>query len=114
MRLVLVTCLLVVWPGFALAQGNETVQRSSSPSGLKIRDSGPTTGRGETLNNNAEPSSGERNSSTTTATSSQQTGGKSSIQIQGNTKIKAQARNLNSVSTGINSAAGNEVGAIGK
>ncbi|MEI7430022.1 MAG: hypothetical protein WCL27_06160 [Betaproteobacteria bacterium] len=103
------SCLLMTVSFFALAQGNETVQRSSSPSGFKINDN-IQVGASE-RNNNIAPSSGELNNATS---SSQQASGKSAVQIQGNTAIKANARNLNSVAAGRNSAAGNEIGAIGK
>ncbi|MBV5337088.1 MAG: hypothetical protein J0653_03695 [Deltaproteobacteria bacterium] len=102
--------LLTAVSAIAWAQGYEAVQRSSSPSGLKINDSGQAAGAAAWSNNNAA-SSGELSNATS---SSQQASGKSSVQIQGNTAIKANARNLNSVAAGRNSAAGNEIGAIGK
>lgn len=109
MKRILIPLLLMVSVS-ALAQGNEPVQRSSSPSGLKINDSGQTAGAGAL--NNAAPAAGEPSSAV--ASSAQQASGKSAVQIQGNTVIKASARNLSSVAAGRNSAAGNEVGAIGR
>ena len=101
--------LLMAVSAFAWAQGNDPVPRSSSPSGLRINDSAQVGGG---LNaSNAASVSGELNNATS---SSQQASGKSAVQIQGNTAIKANARNLNAAAAGRNSAAGNEIGAIGK
>ncbi|MEI7611400.1 MAG: hypothetical protein WCK63_00755 [Betaproteobacteria bacterium] len=106
-----VLLLLMAGSTFAWAQGNEPVPRSSSPSGLRINDSAQVGGSGGLNASNAASASGELNNATS---SSQQASGKSAVQIQGNTAIKANARNLNSVAAGRNSAAGNEIGAIGK
>jgi hypothetical protein len=90
-------------------QGNEIVQRSSSPLGLRIQDNRQA---GTDALNTSSALAGERN----TAGSAAAQGGnvKGALQIQGNTTIKANARNVNAVAAGRSSAAGNEVGAIGK
>jgi hypothetical protein len=103
--------LLMAVSAFAWAQGNEPVPRSSSPSGLRINDSAQAGGSGGVNASNAASSPGELSNTTS---SSQQASGKSAVQIQGNTAIKANARNLSTVAAGRNSAAGNEIGAIGK
>ena len=110
MRTVLSLCLLMGLSGVAAAQGNEVVQRSSSPSGLRISESGPV-GASSWTTNSVAPAATELNAAPAQAT---QAAGKGTVQIQGNTAIKASAKNLNSTAAGRNSAAGNEVGAIGK
>ena len=108
MQKVLVGFALLALPVLVFAQqGNESVQRSSSPLGLRIQDSRQT---GAEALNTSSALAGERN----TAGSAAQGGNVKSVQIQGNTTIKANARNVNAVAAGRSSAAGNEVGAIGK
>ena len=111
MKTILVTCLLTAVAVISWAQGNEPVQRSSSPSGLRINDSGQIAGSA-VLNNRTALTPVELNNAATAP--AKQAAGKSTVQIQGNTAIKANAKNLHSVATGGYSAAGNEVGAIGK
>jgi hypothetical protein len=112
MQKVLVGFFLVALPVLVFAQqGNEIVQRSSSPLGLRIQDNRQA-GTGTDALNTSSALAGERN----TAGSAAAQGGnvKGALQIQGNTTIKANARNVNAVAAGRSSAAGNEVGAIGK
>ena len=90
-------------------QGNESVQRSSSPLGLRIQDNRQA---GTDALNTSSALAGERNTAGNAAAQGGNT--KGALQIQGNTTIKANARNLNAVAAGRSSAAGNEVGAIGK
>ena len=87
---------------------NEVVQRSSSPTGLQIRDAGAATG-GELGGKGAVASFADEKE----AAASQQVGS-GAVQIQGNTSIKANARNMNTSAQGLGNAARNEVGAIGK
>ena len=113
MQKVILALFLAALPVIAFTQGNEVVQRSSSPSGLRIKENTQAVGNAtESLNNSAAAVSDGNNNSSSTSTA--QAGSKNAVQIQGNTAIKANARNLNTVSTGRNNAAGNEVGAIGK
>lgn len=108
---VVVTLILAVSPFLACAQGTEGVQRSSSPLGMRIQGNAQQEGA-ETRNannSNASSPASEGNAVANTASSA-----KSRTQIQGNTSINASARNLNAVAAGRSSAAGNEVGAIGK
>ena len=111
MQKVLVGFVLVALPVLAFAQqGNESVQRSSSPLGLRIQDNRQA---GTDALNTSSSLVGERNTAGNAA-AAQGGNAKGAIQIQGNTTIKANARNISAVAAGRSSAAGNEVGAIGK
>jgi hypothetical protein len=112
MRKILVTVVLALSPFFAYAQGAEGVQRSSSPLGMRVQGNNMQAGGGTEApksSPSASSAEGEGRASANTTSSA-----KSATQFQGNTTIKANARNVNSVASGRNNAAGNEVGAIGK
>lgn len=110
MRKTMPAFLLIVLPLFALAQGNESIQRSSSPSGFKVRDASQAFSAEPVLTGGSAAGTSEIGN----ATNSNQGGTKSISQIQGNTAVKAKAQNLNATVTGRGSVAGNAVGAIGK
>ena len=106
--------VLAVSPMWVCGQANEVVQRSSSPSGMIVRDSPslPGGGSGAVLNSAAPAARGDDGNST--QGNAFQAAGKGNVQIQGNTNLKANARNLNATSVGRDNATGNAVGAIGK
>lgn len=98
----------------AYAQTSDMVQRSSSPLGMRIQG-GPQgsvqqSGTGALTSGTAPGSDGSAATGSASATANSA----GNTQIQGNTAIKAGARNLSSTATGRSSAAGNEVGVIGK
>ncbi|OHC65387.1 MAG: hypothetical protein A2040_02665 [Rhodocyclales bacterium GWA2_65_19] len=96
---------LLVVAAVAHAQGTASVQRSSSPQGVRIQ--GDTMINANVQNTNAV-AAGENNAAKTA------TGAvKGGTQIQGNTKINANARNVNAIAVGKGNAAANDVGAIG-
>ena len=105
--LVLFAAFSSVWA----QQANEPVRRSSSPSGMRIQDGGPAMGAASSASSAAPSSPAERGGAQDQVI---QSGGAATVQIQGNTNVKANVRNLNSAAVGVNNAARNEVGAIGK
>ncbi len=107
--------LTLVLPALVSAQENIPVSRSSSPSGLRIQDTAsPLTTSGDAVNS-TQGAGGNIGKKESTPDNLQTTNpAKSPVQIQGNTSLKATARNLGAISTGHRSVAGNEVGAIGK
>lgn len=109
MRKTMLTFFLIAWPLFALAQGSENIQRSSSPSGFKVRDTAQAFSADASLNGGSAGSN-----EIGSAINSNQGSAKSATQIQGNTAVKARAQNLNAAAAGRGSVAGNAVGAIGK
>lgn len=109
MKTVILCSSLLLLPILAMGQAaNEVVQRSSSPTGLHIRDAGATAVSDKGGRSWAPSAADDKD-----APSAQQSGS-SAVQIQGNTSIKANARNLNTSAVGVSNAARNEVGAIGK
>lgn len=98
----------------AYAQTSDVVQRSSSPLGMRIQGgaqgSVQQSGMGALTSGMTTGSDGNAATAGTAATANSA----GNTQIQGNTAIKAGARNLSSTATGRSSAAGNEVGVIGK
>ncbi|MFZ4538739.1 hypothetical protein [Propionivibrio sp.] len=110
MRKILIALIFALSPFAAYAQGTEAVQRSSNPLGMRIQGNKNTQASPDAQNKNTNAATaGEENTVTNSANNV-----KSSTQIQGATSIKASARNVSGVASGINNAAGNEVGAIGK
>jgi hypothetical protein len=89
----------------AIAQMPDTVQRSSSPSGISIQ--GDTAVRAQ-AQSTAAVAVGEHNT-TKSGTGAVQ----GSVNIRGNTRIDAQAREVNAVAVGKDNKANNAVGAIG-
>ena len=111
-----VMCVLLVFLGASMAwgqQGGEIVQRSSSPSGLKIREGLPT-GGGVLQSSTSSSVAEEKAANAGASAGGTPQAGSGAVQIQGNTAIKANVRNMNSAAVGVNNAARNEVGAIGK
>jgi hypothetical protein len=109
-RLFLATALLTVLSvatPTAWSQLPDSVQRSSSPQGFQVQGSGPagTTGAKST----GASSVGKESAGTTAAA----TTGKSSVQIQGNTRINAAATGTTATALGQGNKAGNDLGAIG-
>lgn len=113
MKKIFLGFFLATLPLWGWGQANEAVPRSSSPSGLRLNAEGAylTGGRDDALSGGSAPASGSINSSQGGAL---QAAGQGSVQIQGNTRLNASARNLNAASLGKDNAAGNEVGSIGK
>ena len=110
MKTLIAGLALVAMVSAAFAQqANEPVQRSSSPSGVRIQEGGPMIGGGSSSAAGA-PTATEKKGGQDSAVQA----GSGTVQIQGNTAIKANVRNLNSAAVGVNNAARNEVGAIGK
>ncbi|WP_319242190.1 hypothetical protein [uncultured Propionivibrio sp.] len=104
-----IACSLVLAVLSAQAQpANEAVQRSSSPTGLQIRDAGAAAGGGVGGKGAVTSFADDKDAAAT------QQAGSGAVQIQGNTSIKANARNMNTSAQGLGNAARNEVGAIGK
>ena len=89
------------------------MERAEAPNLHRLRAEGAylTGGRDDALSGGSAPASGSINSSQGGAL---QAAGQGSVQIQGNTRLNASARNLNAASLGKDNAAGNEVGSIGK
>lgn len=101
----IVVAAILAASSFVYAQGTTSVQRSSSPQGVKIQ--GDTAINANAQNTNAV-AVGENNAAKTA------TGAvKGGTQIQGNTRINAAAKNVNSVAVGKGNTATNDVGAIG-
>ncbi len=97
----------------AVAQTDDTVTRSSSPQGFQVQSG---TGGATASGNVGGRSSNASMVSDTSANSPGpgMTGGKTSVQIQGATRINATATSTNAVAVGQGNKAGNELGAIGK
>ena len=113
MNRIFLTFVLTALPFWAHGQANEAIQRSSSPSGLRVgADGAYVTGGSYGAMNSTAPTSS--NSGKNAQERTLQAAGQGSVQIQGNTRLNASARNLNAASLGKDNAAGNEVGSIGK
>lgn len=91
------------------AQVPEAVQRSSSPSGIRIQGDGAARASAEhgNVNPSGAVSATENNPMTASGPA------KGGVKIQGNTRIEARGRDLNAITTGKDSKAGNAVGTIG-
>jgi len=89
----------------AYAQGSETVQRSSSPSGISIQ--GDTTAHAQAQNSTAAAVGTGNTAQNATGTV------RGNVKIRGNTRIDAQSHEVNAVAVGKGNRADNAVGAIG-
>lgn len=89
----------------AYAQSPEIVQRSSSPSGIRIQ--GETAVRAQAENSNAIAVGADNAAKTATGAV------RGNVNIRGNTRIDAQSRETNAVAVGQANKADNAVGAIG-
>lgn len=99
---IVIASLLAAATSAAFAQ---SVQRSSSPSGVQIQGD---TAINASAQNTSSLASGEGNTAKT-ATGALRAG----TQIQGNTRINATSTNVQSTAVGKNNAAVNDVGSIG-
>lgn len=93
----------------AQAQAPEAVQRSSSPSGIRVHGDGAAHAPAERGNAIPAIPVPATESSSMTATSP----AKGAVKVQGNTRVDAHSRDLNAITTGKDSKAGNAVGTIG-
>ncbi|MEW6163679.1 MAG: hypothetical protein AB1642_01310 [Pseudomonadota bacterium] len=95
-------CLMLGMP----AQAQEAaVQRSSSPSGIRIQ--GDTAVRAQAVSSNAAAVGADNVAKTATGTV------RGNVKIQGNTRIDARSNEVNAVAAGKGNKADNSVGAIG-
>lgn len=90
------------------AQLPETVQRSSSPTGIRIQGDTPSV-RTPAKNSGAAALGAADVASTATGA----VVNSGNVQIKGSTRIDAQSREVNAVAVGKGNQAGNAVGAIG-
>lgn len=94
------------------AQGIDPVQRSSNPLGMKIQGNRSTQAGSDALSSSANNVAIGEGSTVNSSAKNAKSG--THTQTQGNTTIKASAKNMTGVASGTNNAVGNEVGAIGK
>ncbi|MFZ2854754.1 MAG: hypothetical protein WAZ34_11685 [Rhodocyclaceae bacterium] len=103
-KIVLASALVISTSAVLAQQGAENVQRSSNPQGVHIQGSAQTSSAQNINSSTPAESNTPKNSAAAANTDTQ---------IQGNTKINAQAKNLNAVSVGQGNTSRNKVGTIG-